>query len=246
MVRADRGADDVGEDVADRVLLGPLAVEAHPADAGAAGGGGERRGDIAVDHHVVEEVAADVGLDGVEVLAHREAEGLARLAGHVADVDLDRGAGPERLDHAVHQQVGEDRGVERTGADDHHLGVEDGGLRLRVDRRRGGLEEDPVDPAVPDRDLGLPDPELLSRGGAENDIGERAGDDGAPDGEDAPRLPDGVLEVAGDLGHGHDEEVPKGVAAQLAVAAEAVLEELGHQRLGLGQGGQALPEVPRR
>ena len=55
----------------------------------------------------------------------------------------------------------------------------------------------------------------------------------------------GLLEVAGDVGHRHDEEVAEGVAVERTFL-EAVVEELLHQRLGVGQRDQALAEVAGR
>ena len=56
---------------------------------------------------------------------------------------------------------------------------------------------------------------------------------------------DGGLEVPGDVGHGHDEEVSERVPIKPVTRAEAVLEEARHQGLGLGECGQALADVAR-
>ena len=93
------------------------------------------------------------------------------------------------------------------------------------------------------RNARLPNPGLaVGHFRNQGDVAQRRRHDLAPDGEDAPRLPDGVLEVAGDLGHGHDEQVPERVAVEAAFI-EAVLEQGGHQRFDVGQGRDALPEV---
>src|SRR5438105_15647653 len=54
-----------------------------------------------------------------------------------------------------------------------------------------------------------------------------------------------MLDVAGDLGHGHDEKVPEGVAFERAVL-EAVVEELLNQRPGVGNRHQALADITGR
>ena len=64
--------------------------------------------------------------------------------------------------------------------------------------------------------------------------------------EDPAGFTDRVLEVSGDLRHRGDEEVAERVPCERSLAAEPVLEELGHERLGLGERGQALPDVSRR
>src|SRR2546430_6481977 len=56
----------------------------------------------------------------------------------------------------------------------------------------------------------------------------RRRNDLSPNGEDPPGLPDRVLEVPGDLGHRHDEEVAEGMTVEAALL-EAVLEEGRHQ-----------------
>src|SRR5581483_8983981 len=79
----------------------------------------------------------------------------------------------------------------------------------------------------------------------ERDVLQRRWKDRALDREHLARLAQRVLEVSGDVGHGHDEEVPEGVAVERALL-EAVIEELLHQRLGVGEGDEALPEVAWR
>ena len=71
------------------------------------------------------------------------------------------------------------------------------------------------------------------------------GHDRALDREHLPGFAQRVLEVSGDVGHRHDEEVSEGVAVERALL-EAMVEELLHQRLGVGQRDQALAEVAGR
>ena len=117
-------------------------------------------------------------------------------------------------------------------------------LGFGVDLGVGGLEEHAVDVVDPVGHLRFADTDLAPRGGAEDDVAQRRRDDLTTHREDPAGLADGVLEVAGDLRHGGDEEVAERVAGERSLAAEAVLEELGHQRLGLGERGQALADVP--
>ena len=62
----------------------------------------------------------------------------------------------------------------------------------------------------------------------------------------AVRLAHRLLEVAGHRGHGRDEQVAEGVVVEAGAGREAVLHELRHQRLGIGQGGDAVADVARR
>ena len=70
------------------------------------------------------------------------------------------------------------------------------------------------------------------------------------DGQDPVDPPDTLLEVAAlDGGHRGQEEVPDGVPAEarrlaLGRLGEPVLEELVHERLGVGEGGDAVADVP--
>ena len=185
-------------------------------------------------------------LDGLQVLAHRVPHRLAGLAGDVADVDLHRRAGAQRLDHSLDEEVGQDRRVERSRPDDDQLGGQDRGLGLGVDLGVRRLEEHAVDLLDTVGHLRLADPDLAARGRAEHDVAERGRDDLAAHREDPTGLSDGVLEVAGDLRHGGDEEVAEGVTGERSLTAEPVLEQLGHQRLGLGERGEALADVSRR
>src|SRR5438132_11198376 len=59
------------------------------------------------------------------------------------------------------------------------------------------------------------------------------------------RLTQRVLEVSGDVGHGHDEEVPEGMAVERSLL-EAVVEELLHQGLGIRQSDEALTKIAGR
>ena len=84
--------------------------------------------------------------------------------------------------------------------------------------------------------------------GVERDRGRRDGHDLAPHGEDPVHQADAVLEVAAlDGGHGGDQQVAEGVAGQSGRLAgrlrEPVLEDLAHQRLGVGEGHDAVADV---
>ena len=99
--------------------------------------------------------------------------------------------------------------------------------------------------AVADRDLAVqvaPGGELRRQ--VERDA--RGRQDLAAHGQHPVRLAHRLLEVAGDRGHGGDEEVAEGVVVEARARREAVLHELGHERLGIGQRGDAVADVPGR
>ena len=142
------------------------------------------------------------------------ARGLAGLGGDVADVDLDGGGGAHRLDHPVHQQIGQKAGVKTARSDHHHFRVHDRQLCLGVEARVLWDQEHPLDRLLAGGNLRLAHQDLLPGNRAEGDRLQGGGDDLAPDRQHPAGLPKGMLEVTGDVAHGHDEEIAEGVAAQ--------------------------------
>ena len=121
-------------------------------------------------------MAADVLLDGVDVLGKAEAVGLAGLGGDVADVRLDSRRGGERAADAFDEQVGEDAGIEAAGPQNDHVCVQDGAYGLGMGGGVLRLEEDLLDTALRLRvaNAGLTrDGLCIIRLGAEGDVGQR-------------------------------------------------------------------------
>jgi hypothetical protein len=75
---------------------------------------------------------------------------------------------------------------------------------------------------------------------------QRRGQDGALDGEDAARLTQGVLEIAGNARHRQHEQIAERVSREGRACAESVLEQLRHERLGGGQSDDVVAEIARR
>ena len=182
--------------------------------------------------------------DGLDVVGHGKVVGFAVLGGHIADEEPLRAGGEQRLAQVFNQQVGHDARVEAAGTDDDEVGIEDGADGVGVGLGVGGIEEELADAGAVLRDVVLAVDELIVLGaGRKSYVGAGGREDGATHVEDAAGLADGRLEVPGDVGHGDDEEVAEGVALEPIAGAEAVLEEARHERLGLGQGGQALADI---
>ena len=80
----------------------------------------------------------------------------------------------------------------------------------------------------------------------QHDVVERGGQHAAAHLEHVRGLLHGALEVAGHLGERGHEQVAEAVALQAAVVGEAVLEELAHQRLVVGERDQAVAQVAGR
>ena len=89
--------------------------------------GGDGRG---VEHGVVEDLAAGVVEDGLDVLRGGEAGALVGLGHQVADVDAQGSGAADGLGDSVHQQVGDATGEQRAGADADDVGVVNGVERL--------------------------------------------------------------------------------------------------------------------
>jgi hypothetical protein len=64
--------------------------------------------------------------DFFDVMGGGEAEGLVGLGHEVADVDADGLGGGECFGDSANQEVGDERGVERTGAEGDEVGMGDG------------------------------------------------------------------------------------------------------------------------
>ena len=93
--------------------------------------------------------------------------------------------------------------------------------------------------------------DAVAQGGVQDDRRRRGRDDLAAHRQDPVHPPDALLEVALlDGRHRRDQEVADRVAGQArsapVLAREPVLEELAHQRLGVGQRDEAVADVADR
>ena len=202
-------------------------------------------GRVRVDEHEIEEVGAHMLADHSQVVLHAVAVRLARLSGEVADIELESGGGLDRFDHTLDQEIGKDRGVQGARADDDQLCVQDRLRGFGVDLHAVGLQED-----MADRRVLLGDLRLALDGAAvdrrhQRHVSQRRRQDGAFHREHLSRFAERLLEVSRHVRHRHDEKVPEGVAVEGALL-EAMVEELLHQRLGVGECDQALAEVTGR
>src|SRR3972149_1336424 len=162
---------------------------------------GRGAAEVIVYHYALNEMAADVLLDGGDVVRDAQTVGLARLSGDVADVELERGGGGEGAADAGDQQVRQDAGVEAARAQYDHVGGQEGAYRLRVSGRVLRQEEHLLDAAlglrVADAGFAL-DRARVVRLGAERNVGECGGDDLPAHGQHSAGLSDGFLKVADD------------------------------------------------
>jgi len=199
-----------------------------------------------VDEGVVEYPRAGVVENFFDVLGGGEAEGLVGLGHEVADVDAGGGTGGEGFGDAAYEEIGDQRGVERAGAEGDEIGVGDGfesfGKRLGI----GGREHEFGDGFFRGCDAGFAvDDGAIVHAGGESGVGGGGGVDAAAGGEDLRRSLDGGGEVPGDSSERGEEEIAEAVTFEIA-RAEAVLEELGEKMLVLGEGDEAVAEVAGR
>ena len=203
-------------------------------------GGGDGGG---VDDGVVEDALAGVVVEDFYVLAGGKAEALVGLGHEVADVDAACGRGGEGLWNAVHEQVGDERGVEGAGAEGDEVSGGDGGDGFGERRRIGGVEHELVDAARAGGDAGFAvDDGAIVHACGEGDVGVGGGIDVSAGGEDLRGHVNGLCEVSSDVGEGGDEEIAEGVAAELTLI-ETELEEAGEEVLVFGEGDHAVADV---
>ena len=120
--RGHRAADDLhpqglhGLPVAENGLCSLLGIALHHCR-GNGGGIGQAQ---------VKQPRAGVLEQGADVVGHRVALGFAILGHDVADIDLQGVGLPDRLHDAIHQQIGDDAGVQAAGPQDDHVRVRNG------------------------------------------------------------------------------------------------------------------------
>ena len=150
------------------------------------------------------------------------------------------------LGDTTDEHVGDQRGVERTGAESDEVGVGDGfeggGEGLGV----GGDELELDDAACAGGDVGFAvDDGAVVHERGEGDVGVGGGVDAAAGGEDLRGHLHGLGKVSGDVGEGGEEEIAEAVPFEVTVV-EAVLEEPGEQELVLGERDHAVADVSGR
>ncbi len=200
-----------------------------------------------VEERVVEEGAAGMLVDALDVLRGGEVQALVGLGHEVADEDAGGLSGAEGFGNAMNQKVSDDAGEEGARANGDEVGAGDGleGLRRRGRIRRFERELDNALAAGCDFGLAANEGAIFHAGG-DGDVGGCSGEDVSTRGKDLGGKTNGLGEVAGHLGEGGDEEVAEVMAAQFGALAEAVTEELGDEALIFGESDHAVAQISRR
>jgi len=209
-------------------------------------GGRDGRG---IDEGVVEDAHAiclAVVEDFFDVLGCGEPERLVGLGHKVADIDAGGLGGGDGLGDAMHEQVSDQRGVERAGAEGDEVCVGDGIEGCGEGFGVGGCEHEFDDAVGAGGDAGFAVDQIAcvhARG--EGDVAVGGGVDAASGGKNLGGHLHGLGEVSGDAGERGEEEIAEVVALQAAVV-EAVLKELGEQEFVLGERDHAVAHVSGR
>ena len=193
----------------------------------------------------VDDLAAGLAVDGPDVVGYGVIIRFPGLGHDVADIDLRRLAGADGLDDIGYAEIGHDARIEAARSEDDGVGFPDG-----VDGRLDGpgvfrRRKDALDLAVGMGNLRFPfDDAAVGHFSIKAELFRRRRDDLAADAQDLAGRVHGFFDVAQDFDEGGDEQVAEAVARQVAGAAEAVGEELFHEPFLIGQGDQAVAQVP--
>ena len=176
---------------------------------------------------------------------------LALLGHDVGDVNLQGIGFGDGLGHALHQQIGDDAGIQAAGTQEDHVRLPDGLQSALQGRRTFRQQAHPPDAAVLPF-LAVEDFRLAQDLGAifklclQLDVGGGHREHPAGDGQDLAHAADRLIEAAaGNTVEGRQEQVAEALPLEGALG-EAVVEQLSHQGLHVGQGFQAVSHVPRR
>ena len=133
--------EEIVEDDAEAELLERREIDGHGLGAlGAVAPGDIGRDGLAIGDDPIDDAGLDVILDGAQMICERVAGSFAGLGHEIGDIDargfgFGDGAGDFR-----NQEIGQDAGVERAGAQEDEVrvfdGFDDGGKRAHLARRK--------------------------------------------------------------------------------------------------------------
>lgn len=237
----------VGDD-ANAELKEFFAIEADGSGVlGAIAAGDVGRNRFGVGDDDIDGATGNVMLDGAEMIAEGVAGGLTGLSHQISDVDargfrMDDSAGNFR-----DQQIGNDAGVERTGAHEDEVGVFDGFDGGGERAHAAGIEREFSNGefAAGDARFAM-DAGAVGKRGDEVNVGKGGREDAAANGENFAGDTNGFGEIAGDMGESREEEVAEIVAGKATTGVETILEELSEQGFILGECDHAVSNVAGR
>ena len=210
--------------------------------AGDVGGNGFGVGD---DH--IDDLAADVLLDGANVIAECVMSGFGRLGHQVGDVHARGFRTHDGVGNFRNQQIGNNTGVKGTRAHEDKVSEFDGfnGGGERTDAARIERELSNGKSAPRDARFAVNAGTVGKRGDKVN-VRNCGRKDAAANGENFGGDANGFGEISGDMREGREEQVAEIVTAETASGVEAVLKESCQQRFVLGKGDQAIADIAGR
>lgn len=193
---------------------------------------------------VVEDGCACVLVDALDVLGGGEAEAFIGLSHQVADEDAGAAGAGEGFGDSFDEQIGDERGVKRAGADGDEVSGFDGAEGFGHCGGVGRVEPELGDALMTGGDIGFTtDERAVGHVRDECGVGSGDGKDAAARGEDLRGELDGVCEVAGDLSERGDEEIAEAVAFKSVAGAEAVGKKFDEEIFFFAEGDHAVAEV---
>jgi len=200
-----------------------------------------------VDEGVVEDGAAGVFVDALDVLRSGEVQAFVGLGHEIADEDAGGFGIAEGFRNAMDQEVGDDAGVKGAGADGDEVSGRDGLKRFGRRGRIGRVEHELDDALAAGGNVGFAaDDGAVCHARGDGDVGRSDREDVTAGGEDFRGELDGLGKVAGHLGEGGDEEIAEVVATELTGALKAVTEEAGDEALIFRERDHAVAKVAGR
>jgi hypothetical protein len=236
------------EDYAEAKLLELRKINGHGLGAlRAVTAGDVRRDELTIGDDPINDAARDVFLDGAKMIGERVAGGFARLGHQVGDVDAGRFGLGDSVGNFRDEQIREDAGVERAGAEKNEVGLLDGfddhGNGPHAARRETQFFDGCA--AGGDARFAVNDAAIFEFGD-EVHVRKRGWENAPADGQDFAADANGFGEIAGHVSERGEEEIAEVVADQAASGVEAILEKTAEQSFIFRKRDHAIANVAGR
>jgi hypothetical protein len=199
---------------------------------------------LAIGDDGIHDAAACVGLDGAKMVAERVARGFAGLGHKVGNINAGSSGAGNGVSNLRNKEIGDDAGVERTGAHEDEVGLMDSFdcVGKRVDATR--VQRDFANGNLTARDTSLAlDTFAVGEGRDQMNVRKCGGEDAAADGENLAGDADGFDKVTGHMGEGGKEEITEIVSGETTAGVKAILKETAEQGFVLGERDHAIADV---
>jgi len=205
------------------------------------------RDGLTVGDDPVNDAVRNVLLDGPKMVAESVARGFAGLGHQVGDIDAGRfglgnGAGDFR-----DQQIRQNAGVKRAGAEKNEVGLLDGVNGAREGAHTAGRKAELPDGIVAGGNarFAVNDAVVFERGDKMH-IRKRGGKDAAANRKYLAADADGFREIPGNVGKRGEKQIAEIVATEAAASVETILKETAKERFVLRKSNHAIANVAGR